>query len=94
MTRVDIMAELLRTCCDWRVTLEDVRGAPDKLGTPHRLTIAARAVFIRKMFAEAVPAGHVAWALNIHPKNARLWYQRLREAEKAWWRDAPTQKIG
>lgn len=85
MTRNEISAELDRVACEWRVPLSRLRGDREMHGAPDRLVTAARAVFVRKMFAEGVATGHVAWALNIAEKNAREWYRILRKAEQQWW---------
>ena len=86
MTRSEISQELAKVACEWRVPLERLRGNRDKYSRPSRLAIAARAQFVRKMYAENVATGHVAWALNISEKSAREWYVTFREAESAWWR--------
>jgi hypothetical protein len=85
MTRDSIELELQTVAAEWRVPMEHLRGTGE-MGTPGRLVIAARAVFIRKMFAECVPTKDVAATLNISKKSARQWYQRLREAERNWFR--------
>lgn len=85
VTRAEISAELDRVACEWRVPLSKLRGDRKKWGTPPRLVIAARAAFMRRMFAENVPTGHAAWALNISDGSAREWYSVLRKAERAWW---------
>lgn len=85
MTRQEISAELNRVASEWRVPLSRLRGTRNREGQPGALQIAARATFVRRMLAEGVEAGHVAWALNISETSARRWYQKFRAAEKAWW---------
>ena len=85
MTRAQISAELDRVACEWRVPLDKLRGNGIKNGTTSRLVTAARATFVRRLFAEGVKTGHLAWALNISEKNAREWYSVIRKAEARWF---------
>ncbi len=85
MTRQEMSAELDRVACEWRVPLAKLRGNGLHGGTPNRLVTAARAMFVRKMFAENVSTGHVAWALNMSTGSVREWYRMLKQAEQQWW---------